>query len=182
MAALPVAVWAIIISALSLLISILGVVIPIVRDRVDLQITQLGGQVENSIAPVDRGFAWSYMIVVRIINASRTKTITLNGFDLTLDWNDQDFRLLPDPVMVYGEQRPYRVSETLSFPYKEVINHRVGVNGILKPGDTIEGLFLARGLTPPPYDPGVEADLQFIIYDELWKPHKQLFRFLIRSI
>jgi hypothetical protein len=44
--------------------------------------------------------------------------------------------------------------ETLSFPYREVINHRVGVNSILTAVGTIEGLFLARGLTLPPYRPG----------------------------
>jgi hypothetical protein len=55
--------------ALSLLVSILAIIIPIVRDRVGLRITQLGTTIENSIFSVDRGLAWSYMIVVRIINA-----------------------------------------------------------------------------------------------------------------
>ena len=179
MPAIPVAVWAIIVPVV---LTVLGIGLQAWRDRVVLEISQTGSNVTNRIASAGDGFAWYYMIEVRIINASRTRTVTLNGFDLKLDWNDPDFRPLDDPVSVYGEQRPYKIpGTTLAFPYKDVINHRVGSNGVMRPGDTIEGLFLARGLTAPPYPHGTEVDLPFIVFDQRWKPHKQPFRFFLWS-
>jgi hypothetical protein len=165
-----------------MIVAVLGVVFQVWRDRVVLEISQTGSNVTNRIAATEDGLAWYYMIEVRIINASRTRTVTLNDFGLKLDWNDPDFRPLDDPVSVYGEQRPYRIpGTTLAFPYKDVINHRVRSNGVMRPGDTIEGLFLARGLTAPPYPHGTEVDLPFIVFDQRWKPHKEPFRFFVWS-
>jgi hypothetical protein len=176
---LPAPVWGAILTA-SVTIAVL--LIHVWRDRIVLRISQTGSNVTNRIAATDDGLAWYYMAEVRIINDSRSRSVTLNGFDLRLDWNDPDFGPLPDPVEAVGEERPYSVpGTTLRFPYQAVINHRTGSRGVMRPGDTIEGLFLARGFTAPPYPHGTEVDLPFFVLDQRWKRHKELFRFFIWS-
>lgn len=72
---------------------------------------------------------------------------------------------------------------TLEFPRDMLINHRKFTEGVMKPGDLIEGKLMGRGPTPIPknFPHGSEIEMTLSTFDHRGKPHKTKFMFFVWS-
>ena len=96
--------------------------------------------------------SWSHATVfslnVRIIGVA-PKTV-IQGFRLTSPGWDFDAYVLVDPLEGSSLRDFYSMLDRSRYPRPEVLNHRLGTEGILRRGDTIEGFLLAECLTAVP--------------------------------
>jgi hypothetical protein len=110
-----------------------------------LSICQIGSPVENTIFDLEHG-GTGYMLSVEICNHA-PKILGIEQYRLEPPWPESDFRWLEDPRKL----TPCEVS--YSFPKygpegldrECVLNHRVGRNGRLLPGDCTRGFLCGVG-------------------------------------
>jgi len=134
-------------------------------ERRKLSIQQHGDNIINT-AYHRAEFSTLFMLDVSVTNDSPKRTIVISHYDLELPWNDPDVRPLSDPAET--EQTLYRFSDTLiEYPRDIVVNHRRLDLGKLNAGDTIKGLFMARGRAPIPRDlyTGEWIPVNFVVVD-----------------
>ncbi len=117
-------------------------------ERRKLSIHQHGDNIINVVHHRTE-FSTLFMLEVSITNDSPKRTIVISHYELELPWNDPDVSPLRDPADT--EETRYRFYDTLiEYPRDMVMNHRCLELGKLNPGDTIRGLFMARGRAPIP--------------------------------
>jgi hypothetical protein len=165
---------------LSAVVALAALIYTFVRNRVVLIISQSGSNFTNRVFFGDDGSV-EYTMEVKIINDS-LRPATLRGFELQLLWNDPDFHWLHDPLEVCGRPLAYKIPGTyIEFPRDAVINHRIFANGVMQPGEVIEGMLLGRGLTPIPdcFPHGSEIEMTLSAYDQRGKPHKAKFTLFV---
>ena len=96
--------------------------------------------------------SWSpgtvFSLAVRILGVA-PKTV-IQGFRLTSPGWDLDAYVLEDPAGGSSPRDFYRMLDGSPYPRLEAINHRLGPEGILRRGDTIEGLLLAECIAAAP--------------------------------
>ncbi len=110
-----------------------------------LSICQIGSPVENTIFDLEHG-GTGYMLSVEICNHA-PKILGIEQYRLESPWPESDFRWLEDPRKLTPCEVNY------SFPkygpeglHREcVLNHRVGRNGRLLPGDCARGFLCGVG-------------------------------------
>lgn len=81
-----------------------------------------------------------YVFAVRIRNVSY-QPLTVQGIRIRMPWVAR-LIWLGDPAR-HSCEPMYRFASGRKFPYREVINHRIGEQGELAPGESLEGLLLA---------------------------------------
>jgi hypothetical protein len=96
------------------------------------------------------------------------KTV-LAQFDLASPELDQGTYLLEDPHLVSSSEEMYRLPDKTVFHRREVLNHRIGKDGVLLRGDQLEGVLLVQALEPVPqrYKPGCRMPMVLSITDQL---------------
>jgi hypothetical protein len=96
--------------------------------------------------------SWSHATVfslaVRILGVA-PKTV-IQGFRLTSPGWDLDAYVLEDPAGGSSPRDFYRMLDRSRYQRLEAVNHRLGPEGILRRGDTIEGSLLAECMTAAP--------------------------------
>jgi hypothetical protein len=110
-----------------------------------LSICQIGSPVENTVFDLEHG-GTGYMLGVEIRN-NTPKILSIEQYRLEPPWPESDFRWLEDPRKLRPREFNY------SFPQygpegldrECVLNHHVGRNGRLLPGDCIHGLLCGVG-------------------------------------
>jgi hypothetical protein len=110
-----------------------------------LSISQIGSPVENTIFDLEHG-GTGYMLSVEICNHA-PKILGIEQYRLEPPWPESDFRWLEDPRKLTPCEVNY------SFPKygpegldrECVLNHRVGRNGRLLPGDCTRGFLCGVG-------------------------------------
>jgi hypothetical protein len=122
-----------------------------------------------------------FVFYVSIINNSLRTPVIILGYDLELQWKDDQFDWLLDPASYDPPLKAYRFpGEEVSYPREEVINDHVYGQGRLAPGDVIEGALLARGYAPIPadYRNGQTISMRFSVIDQDRRRHSTelLFR------
>lgn len=163
-------------------ITLAGLLYTIWRNRIVLIISQSGSNVTNRVFTTEGGPAGITM-EVKIINDS-LKPVTIRGYDLQLLWNDPDWRWLYDPVEVGCEAKTYKMPGTfLEYPRDMIINHRKFTEGVMKPGDVIEGMLMGWGPIPIPecFPQGTEIEMTLSVYDQRGRAHKSKFTFFVTS-
>ncbi len=169
-----------IVGLLAFTVSLVTFLYNVSRNRVVLVISQSGGDITNWVMNTSDG-AVGYMLDLKIINDS-LRPVTLRGFELTLLWNDPDFRWLYDPADASPRDMKYKMPGTfLEYSRDMVINHRTFTEGMMQPGAMMEGLLLGRGLTPIPscFPHGSEIEMTLTVYTQRGKPHKVPFTFFV---
>jgi hypothetical protein len=122
---------------------------------------------------------------VSIINNSLRTPVIILGYDLGLQWKDDQFDWLPDPADFDPPLKAYKFpSEELGYTREEVINHRVFADGRLAPGDVIEGVLLARGYAsiPSDYRHGQTIWMRFSAIDQNRKRHSKDLQFKVSKM
>jgi len=171
---------AVYLTIVSVTIALFGLIYAIWRNRVILIISQSGADINNWVRTTDDG-ATTYMMDVKIINDS-LRPVRIRGYDLELLWKDLDFHWLYDPGEGSAKDMKYKIPRTfLEFSRNEIINHRKMAEGLMQPGDIVEGLLLGRGLTPIPalFPHGSEIVMSLLVYDQRGKAHKAPFTFFV---
>jgi hypothetical protein len=154
----------------------------IVRNRVVLIISQSGSNVTNQVFTTLGGPA-GIMMEVKIINDS-LKPVTIRGYELQLLWNDPDWHWLYDPEETGNKYGKYKMPGSfIEFPRDMIVNHRTFKEGMLQPGEVIEGMLMGWGPTPIPkcFPHGSEIEMTLLVYDQRGKPHKSKFAFFVAS-
>jgi len=134
-------------------------------ERRKLSIQQHGDNIINTVYHRTE-FSTLFMLEVSITNDSPKRTIVISHYELEFPWNDPDFSPLRDPAD--NEEPRYHFHDTLiEYPRDMVMNHRRLELGKLNPGDTIKGLFMARGRASIPHDlyQGEWIPVTFIVVD-----------------
>ena len=163
-------------------IALVGLIYTVWRNRVVLIISQSGSNVTNRLFTTEDGAA-AITMEVKIINDS-TKPVTIRGYHLQLLWNDPDWHWLYDPVEIGSKTKTYKMPGSfIEFPRDMIVNHRKFNEGILHPGQVIEGMLMGRGPTPIPecFPNGTEIEMILSVYDQRGKPHKTKFTFFVNS-
>jgi hypothetical protein len=154
----------------------------IVRNRIVLIISQSGSNVTNQVFTTEGGPA-GVMMEVKIINDS-LKPVTIRGYELRLLWNDPDWHWLYDPVEIGSKDNMYKMPGSfIQFPRDMIVNHRTFREGILQPGQVIEGMLMGWGPTPIPecFPQGSEIEMTLLVYDQRGRTHKSKFTFFVSS-
>jgi hypothetical protein len=137
-------------------------------DRRGLSIYQTGTIPENEI--FDLGSSMGVMISLAIYNDAPTN-IHIAQFRLEIPWLEPQFRWLQDPLRKSPREDLYcfPVPSLLAFEREVVLNHRIGPQGLLLPGDCLEGLLLGVGESsiPENYRNRQSLDLQLRVIDSL---------------
>jgi hypothetical protein len=99
--------------------------------------------------------SWSHGVVFSLnvqITGIAPKTV-IQGFRLASPGWEFDAYILEDPLGGSSPRDMYRMLDGSRFDRREILNHHLGTEGILRRSDTIEGLLLAECMTdaPPPY-------------------------------
>jgi hypothetical protein len=96
------------------------------------------------------------------------KTV-LAEFDLASPELDSGTCLLEDPHLASSSEEMYRLPDKTVFHRSEVLNHRIGKDGVLLRGDRLEGILLAQAFEPVPqsYKPGCRIPMVLSITDQL---------------
>jgi hypothetical protein len=124
----------------------------------------------------------TFVFYVSIINNSLRTPVIILGYDLELEWKDDQFDWLPDPAELDPPGKAYKFAgDAVSYPRDEVINHRVFGQGRLVPGEVLEGALLARGYgaIPANYRNGQTIPLKFSVVDQDYKRHSKELQFKI---
>ena len=74
----------------------------------------------------------------------------LAGFDLSSVDFDLAMDFLEDPRLARSESQSYYLPDRTPFDRSQVLNHRVGEDGILQRGHQLEGVLLAQAFEPIP--------------------------------
>jgi hypothetical protein len=142
-------------------------------DRRGLSIYQTGTIPENEI--FDLGSSMGVMISLAIYNDAPTN-IHIAQFRLEIPWLEPQFRWLQDPLRKSPREDLYcfPVPSLLAFEREVVLNHRIGPQGLLLPGDCLEGLLLGVGESPLPesYRDREALDLRLRVFDSRGREYK----------
>jgi hypothetical protein len=161
-------------------VALLAFLYTVSRNRVVLIISQSGSNVTNRVFTTEGGPAGITM-EVKIINDS-LKPVTIRGYELQLPWNDPDWRWLYDPREIGSKTMSYKMPGTfLEYPRDMIINHRTFKEGMLQPGEVIEGMLMGWGPAQIPecFPHGSEVEMTLLVYDQRGKTHKSKFTFLV---
>jgi hypothetical protein len=132
-----------------------------------LSLYQTGTSVENELFDIALG-GFGVLISISVANDS-PGTIYIGQYRLELPWPESNFRWLEDPRKKVPRELSY------SFPQygpeglerECVLNHRVGRQGRLLPGETIEGFLcgLGRACIPDEYQHRQDLSLRLSVFD-----------------
>jgi len=107
-----------------------------------------------------------YVLSVSLLGlAPRT---VLTDFELTSPEYDLSTYLMGDPQLARLTNDIYRLLDGTTFHRNEVLNHRVGKDGVLRHGAQLEGVLLAQAFDPVPerYRPGSRIPVVLSIVDQ----------------
>ena len=95
------------------------------------------------------------------------KTV-LAEFDLSSPECDLGAYFLDDPYLAGSSNVIYRLADKTTFHRNEVLNHKIGKDGVLRRGDQLEGVLLAQAFesVPKRYKPGSRMPVVLSIVDE----------------
>jgi hypothetical protein len=93
----------------------------------------------------DRRAGTDYVFAVRITNHSYA-LLVLQEFRAHLPWRGR-VQFFEDPRRYTPEKKVYRLASGHEFPYDEVLNHRIHLQGLLEPRQSLEGLLLAHTIS-----------------------------------
>jgi hypothetical protein len=132
-----------------------------------LSLYQTGTVAENELFDLAFG-GFGLLMSISVSNDSR-RTIHIGQYRLEPPWPESGFRWLEDPRKKVPRERDY------SFPQygpeglerECVVNHRVGREGRLFPGDTVEGFLcgLGRACIPDEYQHRQRLSLRLSVFD-----------------
>jgi hypothetical protein len=138
----------------------------------------------NRVEQWDQGLT-CFVFYVSIINNSLRTPVVILGYDLELQWRDDQFDWLRDPAEFDPPSEAYRFAGgEVSYPRQDVINHRVYGLGRLAPGDVIEGALLAKGyaMIPADYRHDQTITMKFSVLDQDNKRHSRELDFKIHKM
>jgi len=90
------------------------------------------------------------VFVLGVSLLSLAPSIILSGFSLTSPDFDLAVDFLEDPRQTRSESEFYYLPDRTPFHRSQVLNHRIGEDGILRRGHELEGFLLARAFEPIP--------------------------------
>jgi hypothetical protein len=123
----------------------------------------------------------TFELEVVITNDSPKANIVIAGFRVVPPWNDPEIKTLPDPNEIVPPAKVYRVEYSfIDYGRDRSINHRTYQNGKLVLGDSIRGVFLARGTATLPLDLGSgQLDVIFEVTDTKGKrPYRKSMKMI----
>jgi hypothetical protein len=115
-----------------------------------LSVFQNSNFVETNVFDLESG-GTGYILSVMVHNES-DQVVQLQAFRLEIPWWENSFRWLQDPFRESPRQYTYSYPAPgpAGFERDVVLNHRLGDQGRIMPGDWLEGLLLGVGDEPIP--------------------------------
>jgi hypothetical protein len=117
-----------------------------------------------------------------VVNVSPKVTAVIRGFGLdAIGRGDAPFDLLEDPHDAYPTGDVYKVTDFLSYPREDVINHHTYAEGVLTPGAVFEGVLIGRGRVSalPNVRRGGFVLMKVSVLDQLHRAHSAQFKFSV---
>jgi len=113
------------------------------------------------------------LFVMQLSIVALAPKLIIQDFELSCSEWDLSAYILGDPAVNRSSAQLYRLPDHSTFHRNEVLNHRVGPEGVLHRGDQIEGLLLADALQPTPerYKPGDVMEIVLSISDQFGDEH-----------
>jgi len=124
------------------------------------------------------------VLYAAIINNSLRTPVVICGYDLELQWKDDQFDWLLDPAESHPPGNSYSFPDdrgATSYSRDTILNHRLYGSGRLAPGDVIDGALLGRGYAPIPadYPHGSTIQMKFSVVDQDDKRHSKKCQFKV---
>ncbi len=134
--------------------------------------------VVNRVSELQGMATTTFALQVVVTNDSPRANIVIAKYGIKPPWNDTEIEPLDDPEESSPPRNRYTVyGSYIDFPRDSAINHRRYQNGKLQPGDSIRGMFVAKGIQPIPADlrsrtnEGIEVE--FTVTDTKGKRYTQ---------
>jgi hypothetical protein len=130
--------------------------------------------------------SWSratvFVLSVRIVGIA--PKIVIQGFELSSPGWDLDLYILEDPAARSSRCGMYRTLDGSRYDRREILNHRLGREGILRRGDVIEGWLLAECMSAAPtrYIPSTWLPLSLSIENQFGEVHRVSFQMPVERI
>lgn len=121
-----------------------------------------------------------YVFGLRVTNCSWSR-LKIERYRARFEWM-ANLYWLGDPRVNSPQKKVYRLESGLEFPCQDVLNHRVGDQGLIEPGKSIEGVLLAYTMfepIPPEYIHGDEALATLSVTDQHGRHHRSPIEFSI---
>jgi hypothetical protein len=113
-----------------------------------LSVFQSPNFIETNVFDLESG-GTSYILSVALHNES-DQVVRLQAFRLGIPWWENSFRWLEDPFRKSEYTYSFPAPGPAGFERDVVLNHRLGDQGRIMPGDWLEGLLLGVGDEPIP--------------------------------
>ena len=121
-----------------------------------------------------------YVFAVRITNCSHAR-LKIEQYRARFGWA-ANLYWLGDPRVYSPERNAYRLESGREFSCRDVLNHRLGDQGLIEPGKSVEGILLAYTMferIPFDYIHGCEAPARLSVADQYGRRHSSLIEFSI---
>jgi hypothetical protein len=121
-----------------------------------------------------------YVFSVRVTNHSYAR-LAVQRYGAVMPWRGHLW-WPGDPRVYTPEREVYRLESGRTFPCDQVLNHRVGEQGELKPGESMEGILLAYTmfeLISFDYMHATMAPARLFAVDQFGRKHRSDFEILV---
>ena len=137
-----------------------------------------------SMASYVRSWSGATVFVVRLRIVGLARKTILRGFDLCSPEWEPDAYVLDDPTVKNPEVQGYRMLDKSFFDLREVLNHRVGPEWVLRRGDLMEGWLLAQSFSSahPRYNRECPMPLDLSIINQFDDVHEVSFKLKVEHV